>query len=737
MIDLKKFFTKINKKEEKISYFLAVEIDFEIVKSALWAVVEGETKIIKIGVFKKWDGETQDSLLEAVDYSISSACEECQEEPQGVIFGLLPSWVEKEKIVSDKKEWLKYLCQKLSLKPLGFVVILESLVAYLKKEEGIPLNAILINLEENQVYVSLVVLGKVKGIKQVDRSEDLAADVKEGLARFGKIDNFPARMIVYDGNFDFEECRQQLVSFDWQKDLPFLHFPKVEILAENKTIKAIALAGGAEVAKSLGFSLKTEEKEKSAEENVSPAINQSAQKLGFVEEKDILEIVSQEEAREKKEKIYRQESKSEDLAVLQTKEKESVFQKSSFNPFASIWQKVKNFFSSFFHFFSFAKKTKFIFILSPFLFLLTIFIIFNFLFKARVLIYFKKEKIEKELSLTIDSKAEKINEKEKILPAIIQEIELQKSKTSPATGKKLIGEKAKGEVVIYNKTNINKTFSKGAILTGPHNLKFALTEAVDVASRSSESTEEGEQILYGKAVAKVIALDIGSEANLSAGNVFTFKDYASAQFSAKNENPFSGGSSQEIKVVSSQDKKNLRDTLQKELKEEALEKLTEKTANDFILFPDSLKLEILKENYSKETGEEAEEFTLELKVKAKVFTYSKNDLVVLAFSLFQNELPDGFTFKAQDIEFQTEDLNITKDEKLNAKILIKINLLPKIEKEALISKLKGKKLEEAKRVLEPLPNFSSAKIEIYPNFFGFIARLPFWQNKIALELEEE
>ena len=88
----------------------------------------------------------------------------------------------------------------------------------------------------------------------------------------------PARMILYNGHTDFEEAKQQLISYSWEEKLPFIHFPKVEALSPETTIRALALAGGSEVAKSLGLEVKPQEK--------SPALTTAAS-LGFVSGEDI------------------------------------------------------------------------------------------------------------------------------------------------------------------------------------------------------------------------------------------------------------------------------------------------------------------------------------------------------------------------------------------------------------------------------------------------------------------
>ena len=306
------FFSKIAKKrEEKKENFLALEINKETIKAAVWTVKSGEVKVLKLGSIEEWEEEKD--FLSAADVTISSVSENITPEPQKVIFGLPEHWVKGEAIASEKKPLLAGLCQKLDLKPVGFVVSLEALITYLKDKQGTPPSAIFIRLSETEIVVSLITLGKVIASHHVGRSQDLALDIKEGLARFKSVDSFPARIILFDGLADFEEAKQQIISFDWQAKMPFLHFPKVESLNRDFVMEAIAVSGGSEVAKSLGFEIFSpkeekdtfEEKETVTKEPIEEPIEELA------EEK--VEKTAEETAEEKKTPLVIKETKDSEI----------------------------------------------------------------------------------------------------------------------------------------------------------------------------------------------------------------------------------------------------------------------------------------------------------------------------------------------------------------------------------------------------------------------------------------
>lgn len=720
-MELKNILSKLStSKETESESFLALEISTETVKSAVWAVEEGKTVVLKIGSIEEWKEEDKRSLIAAVDSSISNACEGIEPEPNKVIFGLPESWVREDQIIDEKKDLLKDLCDKLEWQPLGFVVTLEALITFLKEKEGTPVSAIFINLSETQSIISLVKLGKIKGSKIVGRSDDLAADVREGLARLGQVGDLPSRMILFNGVADFEEAKQQLISFDWQEQLPFLHFPKVEVLEVLIPVKAVALAGGAEVAKSLGFKIKEKEKEEVKEvEKVTEKTEVTAADLGFVQDKDITK-------------------KAKKIEKVGEVEKKPSFPKTS--------RKLINLFTFFkkipFRLPKFSIKIKKgpIFIILPILFF-SLFIIGGLLFywyvpKAVVTLYLKPKVLEKEFEITIDSTISKTNKEEGVIPGSLKEVKVEGTKIKETTGEKLVGEKAKGEVIIYNKTDMVKVFPAGTVLIGPNKLTFSLDGEIEVASKSAQTTDEGEQITYGKTTASVTATSIGPEFNLSSQTQFSFKEYPASLYSAKTENGFSGGTSRQIRAVSEEDQSSLLEDLTSELKEKAKQELRTNISSGEKVLDQEISSEILNQEFSAEEGEEVDNLSLDLEIKFTFLAYQQEDLKQFLEKKISDSIPSGFVFEYKTSQVDIKDMSF-KDNKAKLKVVMKSSLLPKLDIEEIKKNLKGHYPEVIQTYLESLPNFSRADIKITPKLPAKLRTLPRKSENIKVEIQIE
>lgn len=717
-MELKNLLTKFKAKENLPENFFALEINEDLVKSAVWAVVDGHTKLIKVGPSQTWNGQDQAQLLTAVDQSISQASENLKPEPQGVIFGLPESWLDAENINPGKKALLKFICQELTLKPLGFVATNTAVIQALKIDEGSPPSAIFIELRGSDLTLSLVKLGKVVGSEIVGRSDDLGKDVEEGLSRFKNIDTLPARMLLYDGDSDFEEDKQQLISYDWEEKLPFIHFPKVESLPAETSIKAIALSGGSEVAKSLGFEIKAQNK---PVEPVESTAEPDAASLGFVTNQDAaaqepeLEPVSEPEAE------FKAESKTKSFKINLDKLIQLI--KSGMQNLTShlrIFQKTPFFLT--------------IIIVGFFLIFSLLFSVYWFLPKAQVVIYMEPKTISEEISLIIDSKANEVKIEAGIIPGEIVNISVEGEKSIPTTGNNLIGDPAQGDISIYNKTAQTKIFPADTVLIGPDNLTFVLDEETTVASRSATEDSDGViTITPGKADAKITAKSIGPEGNLSSGSKLAFKQFSEDDYYAKTSG-LSGGTAREVKAVAVADQTELLNSLIAELQQQAETELGNQLGLDKALVELESNDQNITKNYNHKVGEEAENLKLTAKLEYNALAYNKTDINQVLSESIKPKIPENFILGSG---FETKIAPASLEDSGQAKLSIELQavLVPKIDFVEIKQNLKGRYPDLVNAYLATLPSFVRAEITITPNLPEKLKTLPHSAKNIFIEIK--
>lgn len=690
---------KFKPKEIKEEYFFAIEISDDTIKSAVWSVIDGQTKIKTIGPTKSWDGQDQEKLTKEVDESISFASLNLTPEPSGVIFGLPESWMDKDNINSDKKNYLKGVCESLALKPLGFVVTNTAVVQYLKIEEGSPPSAIFLQLSSTEINLSLVKLGKIIGNEIVGRSGDLGPDVEEGLSRFQQVDTLPSRMILYDGQSDFEEDRQQLISYDWEEKLPFIHFPKVESLSAEVSIKAIALSGGSEVAKSLGFDIK--ETPKKVPE---PAV---VEDFGF-STKDVAQIQTEPMPETKPQSEVDPPAAKTPLLQL-IKQKISVIK----------WPKIK------------IPGLKLI-IIGFTILLALIFSAYWFLPQANLTLYFEPKTIQESFNITLDTKASTPDPLKKILPAENLEINVEGNKSTASTGKKLTGTNASGDITIYNKTNQAKTFNQGTILIAPNKLTFSLDEDTTVASQSAQL----EGTTFGKATAKITAKNIGADSNLANDTQLTFKQFSDTDYSAKTSG-LSGGTSQEVRAVSEPDQDQLLQNLTDELISRAQTELQDRLGNEkrAITIKDQSKL--VSKTFNHSVGEEADNLTLSAKLNYSALSYSQADLFSLLNQVIKEKIPADFQLSDSSETSLSASKLAADNTAAVTTVDFKAKLIPRLDLELLKKQIKGRYPFATQTLFNSLPSFLRADIIIKPNLPKALKTLPHLTKNIFIDLKTE
>lgn len=773
-MEVKGILDKIRQQEgDEKEYFFALEIGLGMVKSAIWVVEEEKIRIVAIGASESW--EKEEKLLSAVDATFSSAAEnfvskEEITEPNKVIFGLPSDWVQEEKILPEKLKILKKLSEKLELDPVGFVVTTEAITHYLKATEGVPPTAILINLAKSKISLTIIRLGKINPPQLVERSQNLGDDVIEGLSRYEEKESLPARILLYDNEGKLEESRQELIDYSWQeekvkeKDVTFLHLPKIEILENNFDIKAVALAGGKEVAKAAGIVADFVEKEEEPlpSEVKEPAIEEKEEILetvdfGFVKGKDILEekrLVkgkpalpdlpagkpAEEREGEKKiepdkiEKVVEKEPLPEVPAraprlkkVSLPKVDFSLLKKLDFSRFFS-------FFSGLPSKFSFEKRGPLVMgaVLAVLFAIGGIMVALYWYYpKASVVLLVEPEILEEELEVRLDPSLA-IADKEKLaLPAEEIEVSLEGEKIAGTTGTKLTGEKAKGEVTVYNGTPKEKAFTAGTVITSSAGIEFTLDNDVTVASQSGTAADP----VPGKAVVKVTAVEIGTEGNLASGTEFTVANYAKSDFVAKNESSFSGGTSREVQVVTEEDYENLLTSLTEELEVQSKDLLKAKTPPGKNLLEESIKSSTIDKSFSKEIDEEATEVGLSLKLKLVALSYSEEEMNNLIVEIVKDEIPASFEFRKEESETEFKFKETTEEGITVFDVKILANLVPQLDLEKIKKDLTGKYPVLGKTYLENLANVAGAEIKITPRLPARLLTFPRITKNITIEVQ--
>lgn len=727
-----------SKKDEPKEYFWAITIESGWIQAGIWRVLEDKTQVVVISPPTPW--ELEEEVVSAVDIALSSCIKNFPEdlqEPSKAVFGVIANWVSKGEIKEEYLEKIKKICSELTLKPVGFVVLSEAITHLIKSVEGTPVNAIILGVSKENIEVSVFRLGKLLGTFTVGRSISIVDDVVEGLNRFDQKEPYPSRLIIYDGKEgELEEIRQTLLKADWQdfEKINFLHTPKIEVIASEKKVHAVSLAGASELADVTSVYIekdeeKVEEKkdidEEVTGEVVTPAEPISPQELGFAIGKDIAEVVKRKEEAEiapqvlKKEEVARQEIPEPTIKERDFETPTSFMKFKLFSIFGAIKNKLSKLSLDSMRFSAGAAIGRKTFIFGVLFFvaiLIGAFAFWWFYPKAQLTIYVSPRKLDEKVRITVDTQLESADLTKKVLPGRYLTANVAGERTKSTTGSKTVGEKARGEVTLF-RVGPELTIATGTKLMGPNNLGFTLDESVTVASGSASTP--------GTTKVGVTASDIGAQYNLASQTSFSVGNYSTADIEAKNEAAFSGGSSREISAVSEEDQKVLEKELKDELKDKAHEDLKKDLSEQDIFIEETLAATPSSRTFSNKVGDEATTLKLSLSLDTKAVAVNEGMFSELAQNILKEKVPEGFVLRSDqvDVDFNFEgEVNGRYD----LSTAFSANLLPKIDIEEVTKKIVGRYPKVVEEYLKAeIPGFVRAEIIFRkPRFPGKLGTMP-------------
>lgn len=699
------------KKEEIVEYFFALNITHERLTAALWVIENKQLKILETAaeVYSSLDDLTSvtDKLLDTV-LGIKEL------EPQKILFGVPSSWLSDENLKDENMKVLRGLVKELDLTPMAYVESSHALVHFLEKTDGVPPTAILVGFETHHLTVIVVRAGKIDGVKTVSRGENSGADIEKGLLTFAAVETLPSKILIHGR--DIPGLKDQLLSFPWMSKLSFLHFPKIEMMQDDIEIESVCLAGASEMDGNVslphGLSRAAGQSHGLSDEtSVKPSLKSeqpeslSKEDLGFmvgdISVSDQIPV-PEEETRMVETLDFEHELPAPSSPALGV---------NSGTVLRFIPKKFKN--------------IAFLAGIVGILFLtLTAYL---FIPTAGVKIFVEPKILEKDTQVTADPNQKTVDEDNKIIPGQIVETDISGTAKGSATGSKEIGDPAKGTVVVRNKTDQGINISKGTILTALNGLRFTTELSASAAARSSEDGT------WSKTNISVIAVVVGADSNLPSGTDLTVSGYSTDRMIAKAEGNFSGGTSKQVTVVSSDDQNKLIAQLASDLRKQAQQKLQERLPEKKIL-EEGLSEVIITKSFSKNINDQASEFSLNLTAKYQGTAFDDKDLKLIVSKLVTTEVPVGFQLNLEDTETQADIASLEKGGKLIFLAKFKAKMSPKVDIENVKKQIKGKGVNEALNTIKRMENILGAEIKFSPQLPNILQRLPILGRNIKIEV---
>jgi hypothetical protein len=775
-----------NNKEAESEYYLALLLTDEKAAAVILHESAGKLKLLsKHEEFfsSSLEAVEHEELIRLVDKTISRAEEILPPniETHKTVFGVKDSWVEKDtkKIKKDYLSKLKKVCDSLDLSPIGFMVITEAISHLVQEEEGAPLSAILGEIGNKTVTLSLLRGGKI--VEQIDGPlVDSAPATVDTLLKHFTTAVLPARLILYDAK-EAEKLSQQFIGHQWSKSLPFLHVPQVMALPSGFDAKAVTFGAASQMgfevlgldslpkasshpiasdeppseekeAKEAEEEKKESDEEESAKENDEKESQEETEtpsiiagdNFGFVTDQDITEagpppkrhhgphLVEQEKTADIETPLTERES----LRVnLNQEEKEATDDE---RPTKASMPNLFGFLAGLrlprLPFMTGASGKKKLLI--PLGIVIGIIIVLSILtsyyfnsVNAKIVLSVTPKMVDQEANVTFSAATENDFSKNVIAAKSI-ETTVDGSLAIDTTGKKDVGNKAKGTVTLYNNDSKSVKLDNGAQIKASNGVIFLLDKDVTIASASGDIFSGTKP---GTADVAVTAKDIGTEGNLPSGTKFTIGNNSS--LAAKNDSAFSGGSKKQVQVVSKNDVAKLRAELPKNLEARAKDAIAQKLSSDETLLPFMGVKGLSREKFDNDVDKEAKQVKLTATVTFQSLAYNNEDVNNYAKFLLKDKYSQDISEKS--IKNTVADPEENKDGQVDADLILEAGLLPDIDTGDVVNRVENMSLKEALAFLSDLPQIAEAKVNFEPAIPllpNFMPRLP---NQVSVEVKTE
>lgn len=367
-----------------------------------------------------------------------------------------------------------------------------------------------------------------------------------------------------------------------------------------------------------------------------------------------------------------------------------------------------------------------------FSFFLILVIIFLILPKATVTIVPKSEPLSENVNLVVKADvAATDNLKEGISGRIIT-LEKQETRIFKPTGKKQALEKARGEVILYNELGVSQLLVPTTRLMSRGNILFRTESQVAIPPASVSG--EG-KVIPGSVKVGVVADQAGPEGNVGPSDFYivAFSSAKREKIYAKSSEPFVGGISRDIEVVTQKDLEEAQKVIAESLVSSARAEINNNLPAGFTLSEGALISEVSEVKHSKKIDEEADTFETVVKIQVKALIFSQEearDAALRAVSSLLGTDKYILNLSEEGVNYKLESVDLNGKKALMT-VHIEKEVFWKIDEGKIKGKIANLNEEGALKYLQSLAEVRQADIRLWP---FWVRKVPALEKKIEVQI---
>jgi hypothetical protein len=357
---------------------------------------------------------------------------------------------------------------------------------------------------------------------------------------------------------------------------------------------------------------------------------------------------------------------------------------------------------------------------------------------VRIKMYIESRPVSVEKVFAGDTTTTSFDYENGTVPVKKEEVEKAGSDNTTATGEAFRGEKAEGTVTLDNNGDDPVTIPTGTVVTttsGTTGLQYEMTLDVIVP-------------VIGSVDSPVVAVQVGEEYNIPAGQLFSVEGYDQSDMIGVNNAAFSGGSKEAYTVFSKKDRDDVVKRLKEDAFDEAQEDLEAEATDGWELIESTIKEEVDGDPQTDvPVGAEADIVNVSIKTKSSALYFRRSAIEDEIEKVLTEAAKDQNLFESnteaeleldQDVE-QEITVEEVKGEQVTVKLVASSRVKPEIKKDDIIEQLKGKGWKDGLEILNDL-SFATkpTEVEFLPEYFPEGIRIfPGAQGRILITIVEE
>lgn len=349
--------------------------------------------------------------------------------------------------------------------------------------------------------------------------------------------------------------------------------------------------------------------------------------------------------------------------------------------------------------------------------------------KATIALTLPTEPFKQDVEITVENNRPTVDSGSYRLPGRLIESAQETTRKVQATGKKNVGQKAKGTITVTNETGIDQSFEANTAFHN-NNLIFRADKAFTVPKATATIDPDGEISRKNGTINVAVTADEPGEAYNIAAASFTISGYSKVygQGSA-----MTGGLTKEVTVVKQEDIDNGAKDISQSLYKKGEDDLKKKASNATILSK-GIKNEITGTAPSAKVGDEVNEFDLKVNTKSSTLSYDADNFDSLIATILKTKIPEGKTLVGDSKEPSIKDVVFdTQSATMKIQVSIDADTATVLNEQEIKQSLSGKTKDEVSAYFQDKDEVSEVKVELFPNWW--LKKIPKLANRIEIKTE--